>query len=257
MSSTNRGGRRRPRDNYITPYWCIDVLCQRLVRGLYDRVIDLGAGDGRIGVAVRDAVSANTRRPAWLIDLKQGPKLKSSKWITGDITSDKMQDVIHCEAYNSNVLIVSNPPFTLAKDFVKIANRMIDFGAGDSEAWFLLPLNWFSSFDRLFLADMPPEQMVTLVPRPSFTAGFLEIDPGERGNWFCKQCGFEVLTTEKGKCTHCGRKVIGSTDSNEYGWFRWSQTGTRDVGNWFHMGVRDRSGGDGSQAERVHKRARG
>jgi hypothetical protein len=53
MSSTNRGGQRRPQDYYRTPRWAVEALLNELW-GVTGPVLDPGCGDGAILETLRD-----------------------------------------------------------------------------------------------------------------------------------------------------------------------------------------------------------
>lgn len=220
MSSTNRGAKRRERDSYLTPQWCINLLADKLVDGAeFDLIVDLGAGDGRIGFTCSTTVKANDG--LLFVDLVK-PVGATERWVIGDLTDEKTRREVERYIAGKRVLFVSNPPFSLAEEFLKIVDEwLVDIvnARGDSEAWFLLPLNWFGSLRRADLLNrFKPSYMAVLAPRPSFTGT--------------------------------------GTDSNEYGWFRWvsraSSEYVRSIG-WYSMLVKGEGRkvkNDGQEAEK-------
>lgn len=156
MSATNRGGIRRPSDHYPTPEWCTRIVINRIPE--YD-ILDPCAGDGAI---LRVAKSMN-RRP-WAKELRPecmdalsdvcGPRVR-----IGDAIADAWP-----ESFAPNMAVVTNPPFSLAREFVDTYTTRVAASA------FLLRLNFLGSMSRAtWWAANPPAQVLVLSRRPSFT----------------------------------------------------------------------------------------
>jgi len=173
--------KRRASDNYPTPHWCIDILAKRLERSLPRPgvVVDLGAGDGRIGLGVQRAYKG---RPHILfLDLQRDPKFSPANeayleedvppWFDRGGPHEQIND-------DERVLYVSNPPFSLSHEFVW---RAVSFVKGShapgSAAAFLLRADWWiggswTNPERSqWINENPPDAVIGLTPRPSFVGG--------------------------------------------------------------------------------------
>lgn len=110
--------------------------------------------------------------------------------------------------------IVTNPPFSLALDFL-----VKSLGEADLVVY-LLRLNFLGSITRHdFWKSNQPTHLYALSKRPCFV-------------WVCKGhkgaphgCGNMYAPGSTRICEYCGGKVAPGTDSNDYGWFCWDRTG--------------------------------
>lgn len=159
MSSTNRGATREPSDFYPTPAWCVHRLLEAIeIPGT--KWQDPCAGDG----AIVRAVSYT------------GSPMVPVQWSTFEIRPEceaKLVDLVGLERHhtadwlrlNPTVepdAIITNPPYSLAMEFVQAAIDRCPFVA------MLLRLNFLGSESRSqFLRDNPPSVYV-LPNRPSF-----------------------------------------------------------------------------------------
>lgn len=227
---------RHERDDYKTPHWCIDALAGDLARRrmLYEDgdgldILDLGAGDGRIGLRV---LQEFPRARLTLLDiqfpveLRQAVELRKVCDYFRTMRGDSLLDVRFGEGQvtlwerdfhgwlgpgfgpecgRGPLLIVGNPPFSLVDEFVvrAVENRMQGRFKTDfpnplaAVAVFLLRYNWLGPKNRAsWLNSNPMTRILGLAPRPSFTTN-VRIDP---------------ITGKKKKTT---------TDSCEYAWFYW------------------------------------
>lgn len=179
MSSTK--GKSDPnrlgRDKYETPQWCVEILADKIGRWLlpakYGRIIDLGAGDGRIGREMfRKCQAHSSCEEEWpelvMVDidepLERGP---DGRWLICDYTKT---DLTYLMVRPSPVLFVGNPPYSCVDEFVmRTVTAMKERGVRDSVAIFLLRLNWLGSEKRAAWVDAnPPSRLTVLAPRPSF-----------------------------------------------------------------------------------------
>lgn len=199
MSSTRKGSRGPSRDRYSTPHWCIDELTSRLSFSMPTPkwIVDLGAGDGRIGAAAREVFEF--RDPEGIVTLYRPDLLLvekfedltldsmysfESSWIGGSYPGESEDAIAKYTKFAGPALFVSNPPYSQSLEFVEHTLKALEFYGPGSVAVFLLPLNWFGSLKRnSFHKQHPPARLTVLTPRPSFT-----------GN---------------------------GTDSNEYAWWWW------------------------------------
>lgn len=162
---------RRAADYYPTPQpvvrSCLRTLNERgglinVLRGSAIRIHDAGADSGIWGVEAAD-LCADLRGTHEGIALcgseirREVPRPdRYDDWYEGDYLT-------HTGRYN---LIVGNPPFSLALQFVQHSLALLD---GDGICAFLLPLNFLSSQSRLPLFTSGHlRRVVVLSSRPSF-----------------------------------------------------------------------------------------
>jgi hypothetical protein len=101
MSATNRGAKRAQRDAYPTPTWCTEAIVRQIVWGPEPWVFEPCAGDGSISEVLRsmhlsEQLSEND------IDWDEGYDFLDY----GDVGSTRFD------------FIITNPPFSLAQEFV-------------------------------------------------------------------------------------------------------------------------------------------
>lgn len=169
---------RHADDFYATPPWCTRLLLDTLTLPDGLRVLEPAAGEGAI---VKELVAANPRMQLQAVEIDEVRGKRAAK---------------QCPTTNANFLewrpsikfdlIVTNPPFALAMDFVKAALPLL---TQKGTCAMLLRLNWLASMKRAaFLTRYCPDVYV-LPRRPSFTGGgtdatdygwFLWRGPGER-----------------------------------------------------------------------------
>lgn len=161
MSATNRGAARVPHDNYATPAWVVHRLLERLSLppGLW---LEPSAGLGSIIEAVAE------RRPevTWnAVELREecAPALqaieRSGRIVAPPMLCDFRQAAQLLGAYE---VIFTNPPFTLAREFLDLCL------AKGRHVVFLLRLNFLGSEERAQLFRKTPPDVYVLPNRPSF-----------------------------------------------------------------------------------------
>lgn len=120
MSATNRNGlARQPNDFYETPAWAVDAVLD--VLGITDAfdgyVVDPGCGNGAIASRVAQrAPKADVRgieKDETLLEQARSTREASIAWELGDWLSWQADGVPD--------LVIGNPPYKLADDFVKKA----------------------------------------------------------------------------------------------------------------------------------------
>lgn len=161
MSSTNRGGERREDDVYITPAWAVRAL-------LADVEISGGwwlepcAGDGAIIQAVATC-RTDVEWSAFELRSECGPALLESPRTHGVVVGyDFLADFVPGRHYDA---IVTNPPYSLAEEFIRACLPLADVVV------MLLRLNFLGSMKRAaFLREYAPSVYV-LPKRPSFVGG--------------------------------------------------------------------------------------
>jgi hypothetical protein len=168
MSSTNRGSKRSPADNYETPSWCAHRLLEHLpLPG--GRWFEPAAGNGAIIEAINEMRSdilwsANELREECKDDLEK---------LEAEVSIGDFFDVPLEGRYD---VIITNPPFRLAQQFVLKCLEHSDIVV------MLLRVNFIGSAKRSkFMREHAPD-VYTLPNRPSFMGGG-KTDSPEYG-WF-------------------------------------------------------------------------
>lgn len=143
MSATNRGAKRRERDQYPTPTWCTDVLMNEIVIPPNSSVIEPCMGTGAIWDVLK-----------WYFD----------ESLMDWCEIDKGKDFLTTHVISQFDFCITNPPFTYSQEFVDraldIANCVI----------MLLPQSFFGSGKRKeWWQKHPPTAQFILSRRPSFT----------------------------------------------------------------------------------------
>jgi len=180
MSSTGRASKREAKDFYPTPPWLTEALCEELEELLIppESILEPAAGDGAITKVLEET---------WpLADIHQL-----------DIRHEPSVDFLTEPPKPEFDLIITNPPYSHALEFVK---RAMEWRRNfNSTVVMLLRLNWLGSQVRAsWLRKNPPEVWVT-PRRPCFIKG--TADSCEYA-WFLWgpqiPWGTRWLSTEKG-----------------------------------------------------------
>lgn len=161
MSATNRGKVRLAYEAYCTPAWCVHRLLERLpLPG--GEWLEPCAGTGAIIRAVnRSDVRwyANELRTHQCLDALE--RAVQPEFLGGTIRTGS--DFLIWRPGRTFSVVITNPPYSLALEFVQHAFGMAPF------VLMLLRLNWLASHRRSgFLRDHMPDCYV-LPNRPSFT----------------------------------------------------------------------------------------
>ena len=162
MSVTGHNPVRHPDDFYATPAWCTRAILPHLGRPDYfDRVVDPCCGDG----AILDVIAEQ-----WP-DHRQSLRGVEIDARRADIAGKKHRvacaDALGETQWDRAVeLVVTNPPFSLAMEFVQ---RALEEVAPGGTVAMLLRLPWLASQKRApWLRENTPSVYV-LPTRPSFT----------------------------------------------------------------------------------------
>lgn len=164
MSSTNRGTDRQPFDTYNTPSWCVRRLLEavKLPSGLW---LEPSAGDGAIIRAVRsmrDDVTFDA------VEIRGNMKPELEKVAQGVYIDDFLALPEPNEGDGGYAVVITNPPYSQALDFVKKAMCYSDVVV------MLLRLNFWGSGEKAgrpeFMRDFPADTYV-FPNRPSFVGG--------------------------------------------------------------------------------------
>lgn len=166
MSSTNRGARRDSQDFYPTPSWCVDRLLEEVdpPGGTW---LEPAAGRGDIVAAVSEK-RCDVR---WkLIEAHRHDEDRAAYRRLGVLARDvhhrSFLDVAPSDLKERIDVVITNPPFSLAMEFVTHA---MTFKPGVIAM--LLRLNFLATEGRApFMRRHAPDVFV-LPNRPSFTGG--------------------------------------------------------------------------------------
>lgn len=191
MSSTNRGSKRIANDKYNTPQTAIDSLLDVVRFDNCYRFLEPCRGDG----AILNSIPVTDR---WWAEIDCGIDYLTTTFTNVD-------------------LIITNPPFTLALEFLQKSLAEAD------SVWYLLRLNFLGSKRRKpFWNANPPTHQLVLSERPCFV-------------WVCKDCKAMYDPDSTTVCEVCGGKVRAQTDSIEYAWFGWDRIGVCGLAEGIHV----------------------
>jgi hypothetical protein len=154
MSATNRGSKRAKDDFYSTPAWCTRRLLKAVSLPETARVLEPCAGNGHI---IRAA-----QRPGWdWLAVEKRIEEAAALEATGALTL--IGDAFGVlRGFGKVDLLVTNPPFSLAREFIT------HFAPKADRSFWLLRLSFLGSIDRRdWLAELRPNLWV-LPNRPCF-----------------------------------------------------------------------------------------
>lgn len=166
MSAANRGEARDPLDFAVTPAWAVRAILPHL--GEPRTAIDLACGDGAIGKVLREAWGESLQLHG--IELDRARATTARDLIVSVKPSfdpcrvyDEVyrSDALECAADDQD-LVIANPPFERAADFLRIALGLVRPGG---HVAFLLRAGWVIPKTR---AHVPPCDLFFLRRRPSF-----------------------------------------------------------------------------------------
>lgn len=148
MSSTGRGTQRRDRDAYSTPTWCTEAIVREIVWGTIPVIYEPCAGDG----AICDVLNKLTDGVVFAADINPDCRMGGG------------EDFLKNNEEVRYDFIITNPPFSLAQEFVDrslaLANCVV----------MLLPINFLGSQKRQeWWQTRKPTAFHILSKRPSFT----------------------------------------------------------------------------------------
>lgn len=165
MSSTCRGAQRHPDDFYATPSWATDAIIPKL-GDLRERwILEPSAGDGSIVRRLLAAGADSSRMKAIEID---DDRADACSMLCPTFGKDFLdyQPPISTERVG---LIVMNPPFCLAQEFIERA--LSHWLSPDGTCAVLLRLAFACSKKRAPFRAAHPFDVYPLASRPSFTGG--------------------------------------------------------------------------------------
>lgn len=201
MSSTGRGTIRHPDDYYATPGWAVRAILPHLLPSVPrdGSILEPAAGEGAIVAELlaagvhRRAITAVEIDEGRAFSLRHATEVEVKRWDfrTWARETDERFD-----------LVIGNPPFSLALEFVQDSLSITKPGG---RVAMLLRLPWLASQKRAaWLREHTPSVYV-LPKRPSFYEG---APPTAQPTLF----GGAVAEDAKGS----------GTDSTDYAWLVWN-----------------------------------
>jgi hypothetical protein len=226
MSATGRSDVRRADDWYATPTWAVRAIWPKLAA--FDTCLDPCAGQGAILLALNE-LATMPRYHGIELDEERATICANQNGF-GCIVHDAL-DLDWRRLGLPYELIITNPPYSLAQEFLEKA-----LASGASQVCFLMRLNFLGAQKRAAFWRKHPCDVWVLPKRPSF-AVFLScmstdltdvpcawkasFPPGSTLPTFCPSCGNPKLK----KCT---------SDATEYAWFhfRIPRPWAQGLGHW-------------------------
>lgn len=164
MSATGRGARRKKRDFYETPAWCTHAILGYLVKHTWieDRsfisALEPACGSG----AISDVLLSTFNHRIKLCEFDLSPKGNAKKRAAFRLNFLKTSPTAGYD------LVISNPPYSLAEEFIKHSLRWVH---DDGKVAMLLRLNFLESQKRASWLRQHTPDVYVLPRRPSFTGG--------------------------------------------------------------------------------------
>lgn len=183
MSATNRSDVRRSDDDYSTPSWCTSLILPYLP--VVGRILDPCCGSGAILSVVREHIKHNgVSTEIFGLELNQQRAEACQSIGFGNIRCCNALEnrSFGILSWSKPELVITNPPYSLAQEFVSKA--LLECSTQHGTVCMLLRLNWLASKRRAYFHKDHPSDVYVLSKRPSFTAD-------------------------------------GATDATEYAWFVW------------------------------------
>jgi len=164
VSVAGRGAKRQPLDFYETPSAFCDAIVRVIpVRSPDAMVLDAGAGSGAWGAALKQVYP-----DVWLegIDIDERPVPSSGAYDEWHPNQDFLASTQ--ESLGTYDVILGNPPFSLAEEFVRHAHTLL---APGGVVAFLLRLNFLEGKQRgeKLWKELPLSVLHVFSSRPSFT----------------------------------------------------------------------------------------
>jgi hypothetical protein len=159
MSATGRGAVRQPDDFYETPAWVTRALVPKL-KPLRSRarILEPAAGAGAITGVVRKWAPDST---IYAVDI-DGERLTKAE------ANVRIESSFLDYRASGFDLAITNPPFSLALEFIEHALGFVHTGG---EVAMLLRLNFLGSKKRAPFWKSHPCDVYVIPKRPSFTGG--------------------------------------------------------------------------------------
>lgn len=163
---------RHKDDAYFTPAWCTEAIAR--VIGFHGiRVLDPCCGEGSILSALATTRPRGHMRGIELDDERAAKAAGLGFHVTA-------RDSLGPESWGQPDAVITNPPFSLAMEFLVRSLREV---GPSGDVVFLLRLAWMASQGRVAFHRAHPSDVYVLPKRPSFT-GDGRSDSADYA-WFC------------------------------------------------------------------------
>ena len=215
-------------EHYATPPDCIDAMVRQTAIPLSGLVLDAGCGSGAIAGRLIERWGVQPFRVQG-VEIHEGRAQEArDRWGIHVDVGDFLQAPIDV-SNGGFALVVENPPFSLAMEFLLRSLALTAPQRGTVAA--LLRLSWLASKERAaFLKAQRPDVHV-LSSRPSFAA---TVTCGQKQKKIAG-CGWRIsIPTDAPRpkqCEACGQPVsVNTQDASEYAWFLF---GPGRRGRWY------------------------
>ena len=161
MSATNRGSKRSAYDFYATPKECIEKLLDNfIIEKTNINILEPSAGNGNIIKVLKEkGINGNITA----IEIRE-EEYKNLLSLTDDVV---INDFLQWNTNKQYDLIIGNPPFSLAKEFIE---KCFKISNGKTKIVMLLRTSFLESKSRYdFWQKHPLNGLYVLSKRPSFT----------------------------------------------------------------------------------------
>jgi len=194
MPASPKHVERKEQDFYETPYWCTRVLLDSIQlrsSNLLPRILEPCAGNGAISKEIirkyPDIQLQQVEIQKKMNQLSHFGDVTIADFLTSDV--DKMLKIFDPQH------IITNPPFSLAKEFLEKCFELFPFAS----VTMLLPLSFLGSDERHeFWLEHRPDALYILSDRPSFTGYGSDSSVYAWYRWNTKETGiFHLKNTYK------------------------------------------------------------
>ena len=155
-----------PNEFYRTPAWAVRAVLPLL--GEPRTTVDLGCGDGAIGTVLRQKWRDRVTIDAFELDSKRALAATHAQIDGLPVYDDVLEDdllKLDPADYAGNDLIISNPPYSHAEAFARVALQLVRPGGIVA---FLLRLAFIEGQKRAAFHREHPSDIHVLSTRPSF-----------------------------------------------------------------------------------------
>lgn len=164
MSATNRAGSSRsPNDFHETPAWSVRAILPQLPKRC--RYLDAGCGSGAIGSVVAKEGTPFGLVSGVEVDVELANRAASIGMVVE--TADFLQ--IPNKEWEDTQVVISNPPYTLAMEFIQKALELVRPNMGTVAM--ILRIPFLAARSRAEFHQTNPSDVFILPKRPSFTGG--------------------------------------------------------------------------------------
>jgi len=201
MSAKNRGSTTILQEFYPTPTTTVDSILDEINWSKITTFCEPCKGDG----AVYNKVPLLDEHK-YYFELTEGTNYLDPK-------NSKQVD-----------LILTNPPFSLAEEFITKAKK-------EAKCVVMLQrVNFLGSQARKeFWSKNPPTHLFVLANRPKFVARCNNNKRTEDGKKVCNNKESYQITEPAQPCNTCGKLTVPSSDATEYAWFVWCEESHLDM----------------------------